>query len=365
VIKAVRMLIVHVVPTPFGLTGLHGGGERYPLELCRALTRHVSCRLVTFGSRVRRVRDDGLEIVELATVARLKGHPVHPLARGLIPALRGADVIHTHQTRSAPSRIAAVVARATRTPVVTTDHGLGGGGWGGLLPRLFDRFLTVSQNSADVLGAPALKTRIVYGGVDAARFRPGPEDRRGVLFVGRITPHKGIDRLLRAAPEGVPVTIAGSGGHDRAGPERSYPQLLRELASDDVTFPGAVPEEELPALYRRAEVFVLPSVSRTVYGVDVAISELLGLSVLEAMASETPVIASRIGGLAEVVVHGATGYLVTPGDVDELRARIADLLGDPRRARAMGRAGRALVLERFTWEQCARRCLQAYEELPE
>jgi glycosyltransferase involved in cell wall biosynthesis len=357
------MLIAHVVPTPFGAAGLHGGGERYPVELCRALAHHVSCRLVTFGPHAMHGHEDGLEIVELAALARLKSHPAHPLARGLIKALRGADVIHTHQTRSTPSRISALIARATRTPVVTTDHGLGGGGWAGLLPRLFDGFLTVSENSADVLRAPADKTRIVYGGVDTDRFHPGPGARRGVLFVGRITPHKGIDRLLRALPRGTPLTIAGTAGHDRREPERSYPGLLHALATGDVTFVGGVPEPELPALYRGAEVFVLPSVHGTVYGKVVAISELLGLSVLEAMASGTPVIASRIGGLPEVVQDGETGYLVTPGDVEELRDRIAALVGDPSRARRMGEAGRELVLERFTWEHCARRCVDAYAEL--
>jgi glycosyltransferase involved in cell wall biosynthesis len=357
------MLIAHVVPTPFGATGLHGGGERYPIELCHALAHHVSCRLITFGPQARHGHDDGLEMVEVATIARLKGHPAHPIARGLIKALRGADLIHTHQTRSTPSRISAFIARATRTPVVTTDHGLGGGGWAGLLPRLFDGFLTVSRNSAEVLRAPAAKTHVVYGGVDTERFHPGSDERRGVLFVGRITPHKGIDRLLRALPAGTPLTIAGTSGHDRREPERSYPDLLRALATDDVTFAGAVPEADLPDLYRRAEVFVLPSVHGTVYGKVVAISELLGLSLLEAMASGTPVIASRIGGLPEVVRDGETGYLVTPDDVDELRDRTAALVGNPSRARRMGEAGRELVLERFTWEHCARRCLAAYADL--
>jgi glycosyltransferase involved in cell wall biosynthesis len=357
------MLIAHVVPTPFGAAGLHGGGERYPVELCRALAHHVSCRLITFGPRARQERDGALEIVELATIARLKGHPAHPLAGGMIKALRGADLIHTHQTRSTPSRISALIARTTRTPVVTTDHGLGAGRLAGPLRTLFDGFLAVSENSADVLGAPASKTHVVYGGVDTERFRPGSSVRRGVLFVGRITPHKGIDRLLRALPPETPLTIAGTGGHDRREPERSYPGFLRALATEDVTFAGDVPEAQLPDLYRGAEVFVLPSVHGTVYGKIVAISELLGLSVLEAMASGTPVIASRIGGLPEVVRDGETGYLVTPGDVDELRDRIAELVADPSRARRMGEAGRQLVIERFTWEHCAHRCLAAYAEL--
>jgi glycosyltransferase involved in cell wall biosynthesis len=158
--------------------------------------------------------------------------------------------------------------------------------------------------------------------------------------------------------------VAGTGGHDARLPGRGYPLLLRELARDrDVAFPGAVPDTDLPALHRGAAVFVLPTVKDDCYGRHFAISELLGLSVLEAMASGTPVVASRLDGLPEVVRDGETGFLVTPGDVDELRDRLAQLLGDPALAARMGRLGRELVLERFTWEACAQRCLAAYEEL--
>ena len=93
------------------------------------------------------------------------------------------------------------------------------------------------------------------------------------------------------------------------------------------------------------------------------VSELLGLAMLEAMASGTPVVCSRLGGLPEVVEHGITGFLVEPGNVTELRESVASLLQDPARARRMGRNARELVLERFTWQHCAERCLGAYGEL--
>jgi glycosyltransferase involved in cell wall biosynthesis len=84
-----------------------------------------------------------------------------------------------------------------------------------------------------------------------------------------------------------------------------------------------VTEAALPGLHRRAAVFVLP----------------------------------------EVLRHGETGFLVTSGDIDELRDRVAQLLGDRALAGRMGRRGREVMLEQFTWEACARRCLAAYEEL--
>ena len=361
--------MVHVAPTAFGVDGLFGGGERYPVALARALARApgVDCELVTFGgSPGVRCEPSGLQIRVLRPLAHWRRHPAHPLSLALVPAIRSADLVHTHQLRSAPSRLAALTSATVGTgALVTTDHGLGGSGSHGVLSRQFDRFLTVSRYSAATLGAPPAKTRVVYGGADPVQFRPGPtEDRTGVLFVGRLTPHKGVDRLLRALPEGAELTIAGTGGHDRRRPERDYPDLLRNLAAGRrVRFPGPVTDEALPTLHRRTAVFVLPSVDRTCYGRRVAISELLGLSVLEAMASATPVVASRIGGVPEVVIDGETGLLVEPGDVDALHDRIATLLSDRRLARRLGDNARAAVAERFTWEACARQCLAAYREL--
>ena len=355
-----------MAPTPFGADGLLGGGERYPVELARALARHVDVELVTFGPRPGTGRDrSGLRLRTLRPAGHLGGHPVHPLAPQLPWALEGADVVHTHHTRSAPSRVAALASLVRGRRTVTTDHGLGGGGWLGLLPALFDRFLTVSRFAAAVLGVPAHRTRVVYGGADERRFTPDPDRRRdGVLYVGRLTPHKGIDRLIRALPEGARLTVAGTGGHDARPPQRDYPRLLRDLARGrDVAFPGAVPDAALPDLHRGAAVFVLPTVKDDCYGRHFPISELLGLSVLEAMASGTPVVASRIDALPEVVRDGETGFLVPAGDVDELRERVAQLLGDRALAARMGRCARELVVEQFTWDACARRCLASYEEL--
>ncbi|WP_460334410.1 glycosyltransferase family 4 protein [Actinoallomurus acanthiterrae] len=349
-----------MAPTVFGADGVYGGGERYPLMLARALARGVDCELVTFGPGARLILEPGgLRIRVLRRWGCWRGHPAHPLALGLPPALAGADVVHTHQLRSAPSRLAALVRRRH---LAVTDHGLGGGGWCGLLPRLFDRFLVVSRFSARTLNAPPGRTDVLYGGADPAWYRPDPRaDRAGVLFVGRITPHKGLDRLIQALPDGAELTVVGSTGHDPHPPESGYLALLARLAAGKpVRFAGPVDDVEAARLYREAAVVVLPSVHRTCYGRTVEISELLGLTVLEAMASGTPVICSRLGGLPEVVRDGETGFLVEPGDVGELRDRIRTLLADRPLARRLGDDARQLVLERFTWDRCAQRCLTAY-----
>jgi glycosyltransferase involved in cell wall biosynthesis len=343
---------------------LFGGGERYPLELARALAREIDCELVTFGRSARMVTEPGgLRVRVLRPWARWRGHPAHPLHPALPAVLAGADVVHTHHLRSAPSRVAAVASRLAGRPLAVTDHGLGGGGWWGMLPRLFDRFLVVSRFSAQSLGAPPDRTTVVYGGADPARYHPPArgEERAGVLFVGRLTPHKGVDLLIRAVPPGVPLTIVGTPGHDPRPPESGYPELLTHLARGrSVRFVTRADDAEVAALYRRAAVVCLPSVDVTCYGQRVAISELLGLAAIEAMASATPVICSRLGGLPEVVRHGETGFLVQPGDVAELRDRIATVLADVRLARRLGDNARQLALEQFTWQACAQRCLAAY-----
>jgi glycosyltransferase involved in cell wall biosynthesis len=360
------MRVVQVAPTLFGPAGLFGGGERYPLELGRALARYVECELVTFGRTAGAWTDSsGLRLRILRSIGLVGGHPAHPLAHGLGRALAEADLVHAHHLRSTPSRFAAVNARIRGIRTAVTDHGLGGGDWAGLLPRLFDRFLTVSAYSARELAAPASRTRVVYGGADPARFSPDPATtRRGVLFVGRLTPHKGVDRLLEALPEKAVLRVVGSAGHDPDPPEREYPELLRGLAAQrHAEFLGVVPDRDLPSLYRNAQVLALPSVHRTCFGREIRVSELLGLAAIEAMASGTPVVASSLGGLPEVVEHGVTGFLVEPGNVAELRGRLAQVLADRRLAERLGRNARERFLEKFTWEACAERCLAAYSEL--
>jgi glycosyltransferase involved in cell wall biosynthesis len=360
------MRITHVAPTAFGAEGILGGGERYPLELARAVARELPCELVTFGTRPGVVIEPcGLRVRTLRTFARVGGHPAHPLAAALPRALGAAELVHAHQLKAAPTRVAALVAAARRRPLVVTDHGLQGGDWYGVLPRLVARFLTVSEHSADVLDLPPDRVRVVYGGVDTDRFRPDPqEDRAGVLFVGRITPHKGLDRLIEALPAGVPLTVVGSAGHDPRPPERDYPRLLRRQAQGkEVRFLGPVGDAELARCYRRAAVVVIPSVNLTCYDRPVVVSELLCLVALEAMASATPVLASRIGGLPEAVIDGATGVLVEAGDVAALGESLRELVTTPRLARSLGEAGRQHVSERFTWSACAARCLAAYAGL--
>ncbi|HSK37890.1 MAG TPA: glycosyltransferase, partial [Actinomycetota bacterium] len=127
------MRVIHVAPSAFGRDGLYGGGERYPLELARALADEVDCELVTFGRRPARWEaGGGLRVRVLRPLTWLHGHPAQPVAPLLPAALARAEVVHAHHFRSLPTRMSAVTARLLGAGTALTDHGLLGRTWGGL-----------------------------------------------------------------------------------------------------------------------------------------------------------------------------------------------------------------------------------------
>ncbi len=185
---------------------------------------------------------------------------------------------------------------------------------------------------------PRLRTLVCP--VDTDRFRPGdgPSDPPYLLLTARIRdPRKNLGLLLRAfsrvgaAHPRLRLVVAG----DQPTPE--IRQLVADLgAAERVEFPGYVTADELPALYRGAAVFVFPSRQ-----------EGLGISVLEAMASGVPVVATLSGGPEELVQEGRTGRLVPSGDEAALAEAIDALLRRPERRRSMGVASREHALRRF------------------
>jgi len=213
------------------------------------------------------------------------------------------------------------------------------------------------------LGLPqsAERVRVVPLGVDASRFRPGlggdriragfgPADRKWLLTVARLMPHKGIDAGLAALAdlraEGVDAgyLIAGE------GPARAELTRLSERLgmTDFVRWCGFVPDEDLPALYGAADVYL--GLSRE----DGAEVEGFGLSLLEAQACGLPVVAGASGGTADAVAAGIGGLLVAPSARGEIHQALVALLRDPARARAMGAAGRAWAERERSWTRVQR-----------
>lgn len=218
------------------------------------------------------------------------------------------------------------------------------------------------------------RVHVIHNGIDPEIYRPqsSPEtltrfgidpSRPFALFNGRITRQKGLPLLLAAALEldrQYQLVIVAS--------SPDTPEIAAEVAAlagrvsaergNLVWIDHFISREDLIHLHSHATVFVCPS-----------IYEPFGLVILEAMACETPVVASRVGGIPEIVVEGETGYLVdfNPADPDAftstVAARLEKLLADPTLAAAMGKAGRERVLQHFGWPAIAAQTLQLYDKL--
>jgi starch synthase len=221
------------------------------------------------------------------------------------------------------------------------------------------------------------RVHVIHNGIDTLLYRQldsatGDDELRGhgidpsrpvALFVGRITRQKGVAHLLRAAagfdPDIQLVFCAGAPDTPEIAAETEALIAALQTTRDGVVWiRDMLPRERLVALLSAATVFICPS-----------IYEPLGIVNLEAMACETPVVASDVGGIPEVVQDGETGILV-PYSVDEpaqFEAGLADavnaLAADPARASAMGQAGRRRAVEHFGWDAIARQTVALYDTL--
>jgi alpha-maltose-1-phosphate synthase len=243
----------------------------------------------------------------------------------------------------------------------------------------------MKQDVQTLYGVEPDRVRVIHNGIDPDEYSPrtAPDTLRRlgvdpdvpmVLFVGRITRQKGILHLVRAIPllrEGVQVVLC-AGAPDTPEIESEMVTLVEEARrasdADIIWLPAMLPKEDVIALYSHAAVFVCPSVY-----------EPFGIINLEAMACETPVVASAVGGITEIVVHGETGLLVRfeavgdgspePRDPDAfmngLASSINELIDDPQRRSAMGAAARARVLAEFSWSSIAAQTRAFYGELLE
>jgi starch synthase len=221
-------------------------------------------------------------------------------------------------------------------------------------------------------GLDPARVRVVHNGIDTDLYRPdhGTDvlDRIGidrgrpyVLFVGRITRQKGVPHLLRAVRDIDPAAqvVLCAGAPDTPEIDREFRELFEELSRVRAgvhCIPQMLPRPEVIQLLTHAAVFACPSVY-----------EPLGIVNLEAMACGTAVVASRTGGIPEVVDDGKTGLLVPVDDGFEagLTRALDSVLADPEGARAMGEAGRERAVGEFGWDAVARRTVRLYEEILE
>jgi len=232
-------------------------------------------------------------------------------------------------------------------------------------------------------GVPRERIRVIHNGIDLDQYKPTPDaavlaghgidaDKPYILFVGRITRQKGIVHLVHAIPRIRPGTqiVLCAGAPDTAEIGREMTQAVEEArrrtANPVIWIARMLSKEDIIPLYSQAALFVCPSVY-----------EPFGIINLEAMACGTPVVASAVGGIKEVVIPEETGLLVPfeprgdsdfePRDpqrfADDLAAAINRLLADPERCRHMGRRARERVERSFGWGSIARQTCEFYKEI--
>jgi glycosyltransferase involved in cell wall biosynthesis len=231
--------------------------------------------------------------------------------------------------------------------------------------RLSDLVICPSDYSRDnvsqAYGIPLSKTRAFHGGVPdhflEQTQKQEQEGRFTLVFCGRLNgsrePFKRVDLLLKAMrlilqKHEMELKIIGSGSR-----LEEYTELARTLGiEEEVHFLGHIDHDKLPEHYAAADLFVLSSRM-----------ESFGLVVAEAMACGLPVVATRVGGVPEVVDEGVTGLLVPPNDPEALAEAVNSLLDDPDRMKAMGAKGRERVREHFTWDKVAERMVGYFREI--
>jgi glycosyltransferase involved in cell wall biosynthesis len=295
--------------------------------------------------------------------------------RAYADLLTRPDVIHAHWSypdgygglalREQFSAPLVVHARGTLERVIVKQHP----SWRSMIARSLTGADAVISNSraltADCqeLGVEPARIHMIPDGIDLTLFGPGdraeararlrlPGDRFVVLYCGNLREVKGThvlaEAIARCSRADVCFALVG-GGEMESGLRARF---AAELRSGRVVMPGYRPYQEMPIYMRAADLFVLPSLSEARSNV-----------IPEALACETPVVASDVGGIPEVM-EPAHGKLVPPGDPGALLAAIDELLAHPKSLRAMGRAGRAFLLSNgLTWADHARRTLELYAEL--
>lgn len=386
---------------------IYGGAGIHVQYLSRELAKLCEVEVRCFGDQEIVDANPTVHGVPVDTSSYSAPKPLHSVFSSLQRCLdfntrsTDADVVHLHTWYS---HFGGILAKMTYgIPMVLTVHSLEplrpwkreqlGGGYDFTLwlektaIEMADAVIAVSNGTkADILryfDVPEERVPVIYNGIDPDEYQPTYSDetlkKHGidpsipfVLFVGRITRQKGIVHLVNAIRHLSPGTqvVLCAGAPDTPEIATEMEQAVEAaragFGGKIVWIKEMIPTNEKIQLYSHARVFCCPS-----------IYEPFGIINLEAMACETPVVASAVGGMLEIVLPGETGTLVpleqqteSPFEATDperfakdLAAAIDELIADPARCEAMGKAGRQRVLEKFSWAEIARETLALYERV--
>lgn len=355
------------------LPSLHVGGvERGVVDLARAMKKR--------GEHAVVVSSGGELTGELQKIgAPHYTLPIHKktlLGLALVPRLveiiqrERIDIVHARSR--VPAWIGWLAARKAGVPFVTTCHGYYKAhplstvmGWG---KKVIAISRVIARHMIDDFGVSPERIRLIYRGVDLSQFSYRPISGRKknetlrIVNVGRLSPIKGqveflysVQRVKQKLGRPLEVLLIGSEGKGKT----KYTELIRKTVKqldleDCVQLLGT--RRDIPELITSSDLLVLSTL----------VPEAFGRVVIEAGAVGTPVIATRLGGLLDIVDSGKNGILVEPGDVSGMADAMIEILNDPEHAEKMAGALRSKVENEFTLEQMVEKTLQVYKEaLPE
>lgn len=369
--------------TDYFLPYILGGTEKAVYELGRQLVRR-GCQVTVVTLNTNRVEGHGL--IEGMKVYRLPAFSVTNLIGAQLTlspiALFGVhrivknvrpDIVHAHNLYFQLTMVAPFIRSLTHVPLVTTLHlpkmtynrflldsliDIYQDVVGDLIIRSSDRLIAVSQfvmnHAIADLNVPPSKIALIPNGVDTVSYSLGDQKPSNpvVTYIGRLIGNKGPQYLVEAGLDilknhpDTDIYIIGDGPLK----ERLVQRVASLKLEDRIHILGSIPDI-LPIL-RMTTVFVRPS-----------LTEGMSLAVLEAMTYGLPVVASNVGGNAEVVENGVNGYLVPPADAKALAEVVGSLLDNRELASAMGENARKTVQKLYDWERIAEQTLELYTSL--
>jgi len=371
-----------ILQTPVRFYPYTGGVENYVYYLSRELVKSghqvkVVCANEPPLEAYQIV--EGIEVERLSYVGKIANTNLTPGLPGTL-SKGDYDVIHTHIPTPWSADWSSFYAKIKNKPLVVTYHNdIIGNGLASIIARIYNSIgLNYVLKSADkiIITQPGYldsssylqkykdKIEVVPTGVDLDKFQPikVSEDRNSpVIFflsvLDEFHKYKGLDYLLSALkivkikiPK-VKLIIGGEGVL-----QNHYQEMAANMGlNDNVEFAGFISDEEIAEYYSQANVFVLPSIS--------SLQEGFGIVALEALACETPVITTEIVGVAHDLTQIKGGIVVPPKDTEKLVDAILEILGDVGLQKEMGRRGRKLVEEKYTWNSVASSIEKIYKNI--
>jgi len=345
-----------------------GGVERGTVDLARELTLRGHQALIVSGggNLVKELESFGARHIQLP-VHRKNLFTILTSIPKLAKILEEEKVDIVHARSRIPALIAFFACRRRPTNFLTTCHGYYSQntfsrvmGWG---RRVIVASSAIARHMIEDFGVPRERIRFIPRGVDLREFkyRKFPEKREDVFtigVIGRLTPIKGhkyfleaLARMIRTFPK-VRALIVGEASPGKEKYEEELKVLTRRLSLDRyVEFIGR--QDDVPKVLSRLDVLVMPSVTQ----------EAFGRVLIEAQASGVPTIATRVGGVIDIIKDGVNGILVEPKDSSSLASAIIRLLEEPALAERLALAARKNVEEDFSLEHMAEETIKVYKEV--